>query len=99
MPRELASYVHHDQLAVLFFCWAEEQNVTLLLLGFASVALMGRLWRSSPVNRYACATLYLSTGSAAMGRDMSKALLGVQKWSRDHHASMPAFSTKHLHFF
>jgi hypothetical protein len=36
------------------------------------MALMERQWRSSPVNRYACATLYLSTGDAAMERDMSK---------------------------
>ncbi len=59
---------------------SEEKDVSLLLPGSASVALMERLWRSSPVYRYACATLYLSTGSAAMERDMSKALLSVQKW-------------------
>ncbi len=58
---------------------AEEKNVALLLLGSASVALIERLWRSSPVNRYACATLYLSTGDAAMERAMSNALLSVQK--------------------
>ena len=66
------SYMHVVTCSLLIF-------FTLLLLGSASVALMERLWMISPVNRYACATLYLSTGNAAMERYMSKAMLSVQK--------------------
>ncbi len=54
-------------------------NVTLLLLGSASAALIERLWRISLVNMYACATLYLSMGNAAMERDKYKALISLQK--------------------
>ena len=66
------SYMHVVTCSRFYF-------FTLLLLGSASVALMERLWMISPVNRYACATLYLPTVNAAMERDRSKALLSVQK--------------------